>query len=668
MISNTMTDAAAAGVHRTSNPSNPAHPAHPAAARRAPWDPGLRLFMRLGFRAKAVLATGLLVLPLLGLLVWQAAGEYQRDMRSHQVALQHQVEVAHKLLAWAQGLEASGALPRAEAQRLAKDAVSRLRYGTGDYFWINDMTPRMVMHPIKPEMNGKDLSDYKDPNGLLLFKAMVDVVGKDGAGLVAYQWPKPGLAAPQDKISYVMAFQPWGWVVGSGVYVDSVLADARALWLKAAGIIAATLLLGLYGFRGFYLAMRNGLQDAMHAADAVGAGQLDYAVPSSTGRSGRTEEGRLLQALKTMQNNLRQRLDADSAAQAAASAEHQAAQQTANQINTAVAAATAGDFTHRIALDGKADFHADLCGRFNQLIEALGGTLAEVSQAADQLAAASQQVSQTSQSLAHSASQQAASVEQTSASLHEISASVKQNADSAHTTDGIASQAAAEAMEGGQSVSQTVDAMKSIATKIGIIDDIAYQTNLLALNAAIEAARAGDHGKGFAVVAAEVRKLAERSQVAARDIGLLAGNSVHLAETAGHLLGRMLPSIRKTSALVQEIAAASGEQADGVNQITGAMNHLNASTQQTAAASEELSGTAEELSAQAGRLQALMANFRLAPTPGPAGGNRQAGAPAQAARAAQRTSPTDRSSALRFGQSGGPAQVARSTDAGSGRL
>jgi methyl-accepting chemotaxis protein len=160
-------------------------------------------------------------------------------------------------------------------------------------------------------------------------------------------------------------------------------------------------------------------------------------------------------------------------------------------------------------------------------------------------------------------------------------------------------------------VNKTVDDMKSIASKIGIIDDIAYQTNLLALNAAIEAARAGDHGKGFAVVAAEVRKLAERSQIAAQEIGDLASSSVKQAERAGALLTEMVPSIRKTSDLVQEIASASSEQSSGVAQINGAMGQLNQATQQNASASEELAATAEELGSQAEQLQQTMTFFRL---------------------------------------------------------
>ncbi|WP_414858732.1 methyl-accepting chemotaxis protein [Paucibacter sp. TC2R-5] len=288
------------------------------------------------------------------------------------------------------------------------------------------------------------------------------------------------------------------------------------------------------------------------------------------------------------------------------------------EVGAMVDAANGGDFTQRIALEGKAEFFKMLGEKFNSLVETVSNTIREVRVSADQLGGASDQVSQTSQSLSHSASQQAASVEETTASLQEMAASVKQNSDSANVTDGMATKAAREAIEGGQAVGQTVDAMKQIATKISIIDDIAYQTNLLALNAAIEAARAGEHGKGFAVVAAEVRKLAERSQVAAQEIGTLATNSVKLAEKAGTLLTNMVPSIQKTSELVQEIAAASGEQSQGVAQINGAMNHLSTATQQTASASEQLSATAEELSAQAAQLQEQMAFFRLADDDGAA--------------------------------------------------
>ena len=350
------------------------------------------------------------------------------------------------------------------------------------------------------------------------------------------------------------------------------------------------------------------LLQAVDAADAVARGDLDQRIDDR----GSDEAAQLLQRLVQMQRGLQQRRQDDEVRLAQTQDAARAAQQVAQEIGSAVDGATQGDFSRRIDLAGKDSFHAGLCGKFNELVDTMSRTIAEVRAAADQLGSASAQVSQTSQSLSQSASEQAANVEQTTASLQEISSSVRQNAENATVTDGIATQAARQAQEGGHAVGQTAQAMKSIAAKIGIIDDIAYQTNLLALNAAIEAARAGEHGKGFAVVAAEVRKLAERSQVAAQEIGTLAGSSVQQAEKAGLLLTQMVPSIQKTGELVQEIAAASGEQSDGVGQINGAMNHLSSATQQTASASEELAATAEQLSAQAAQLQQLMACFRLA--------------------------------------------------------
>jgi methyl-accepting chemotaxis protein len=245
------------------------------------------------------------------------------------------------------------------------------------------------------------------------------------------------------------------------------------------------------------------------------------------------------------------------------------------------------------------------------MVEKLSEIITAVRSNADALASAAEEISATSQSLSQSSSEQAASVEETTASIEQMTASIDQNTENAKVTDGMAGQAAREATEGGQAVENTVIAMKQIAGKIGIVDDIAYQTNLLALNAAIEAARAGEHGKGFAVVAAEVRKLAERSQIAAQEIGELAGNSVSMAERAGKLLSAIVPSINKTSDLVQEIASASSEQASGVGQINSAMGQLNQTTQQNASASEQLAATAEEMSSQAEQLQHVMTFFKL---------------------------------------------------------
>ncbi|VXB32925.1 Methyl-accepting chemotaxis protein [Pseudomonas sp. 8AS] len=275
-----------------------------------------------------------------------------------------------------------------------------------------------------------------------------------------------------------------------------------------------------------------------------------------------------------------------------------------------VSRVAAGDLTVDVQL--RQGDNNSLLASMRQMTEKLRSIMGDVRMTADSLASASEQVAASAQALSQNASEQAANVEETSASVEQISATVAQNSENAKVTDGMASQSSKDAVEGGTAVREMVMAMRQIADKIGIIDDIAYQTNLLALNAAIEAARAGDHGKGFAVVAAEVRKLAERSQVAAQEIGGVAGSSVTLAERAGQLLEQMVPSIRKTADLVQEISSASREQNTGLEQINLAVGQLAQTTQVNASASEELSSTSEEMSAQALQLQEMIQFFRLA--------------------------------------------------------
>ena len=283
---------------------------------------------------------------------------------------------------------------------------------------------------------------------------------------------------------------------------------------------------------------------------------------------------------------------------------------------TAAKGLAEGDMTVDITYASKDEVGA-LLDAMRTMSARLKDVVGEVRASAHALSSASEEVSTAAQAISQGASEQAASVEETSASIEQMNASITQNSENANVTDGMAVRAAKQAGEGGEAVEQTVQAMKEIAKKISIIDDIAYQTNLLALNAAIEAARAGEHGRGFAVVAGEVRKLAERSQVAAQQIGEMAESSVAVAEKAGKLLAEIVPATKNTSDLVQEIAAASQEQSSSVGQINTSMTQLNQITQQNASSSEELAATAEEMRSQADKLQQVVSFFKVDEGEGP---------------------------------------------------
>lgn len=326
-------------------------------------------------------------------------------------------------------------------------------------------------------------------------------------------------------------------------------------------------------------AVTRPLSQALAAAEQMAEGRLTAGMISDA----RDETGQLLAAMNRMTDYLREM---------AGVAENIASGNLAVEIQP------------RSSEDSFGNAFVAMIGRLSQIA-------AEVQTGANTLSYASAQIQASSQSLSHGASEQAAFVEETTSSLEQMSASITQNAENSRLMEQMALRGVKDADESGKAVSETVAAMQSIADKISVIEEIAYQTNLLALNAAIEAARAGEHGRGFAVVATEVRKLAERSQLAAKEISGLASSSVRVAERSGQLLAELVPAIRKTTDLVQEVANASSEQSSGVSQINKAMSQVDHVTQRNAAAVEELASTAEGMATQAEALEQLVMFFKV---------------------------------------------------------
>lgn len=502
-----------------------------------------------------------------------------------EIKTQHLVESTMGILEYFHSQEQSGQLSKQQAQEQAMNAVKKLRYGRDDYFWINDLQPVMLMHAMNPALDGKDLSGYKDPDGKEIFNEFVKIAkSQESAGFFNYRWPMPGATNPVDKVSYVQQFKPWGWVIGTGVYLDDIQAEFRTTAIRNTLVRAGIIIFMVFLVVGIIRSITTPLRNVVDSLKNISSGDGDLTqelVCNSNDEIGELSNNfnEFVSKLRTMIRHLLESANT--------------LQQSAGELGKAA--------------------HATLSVSQRQLQET------------EQIATSMNEVTYAVQEVARNAEQAAAEVNSATQQADTGQQSIHNNLQQNDLLSGTITHAVSV-------ISSLADESTKIGSVLEVINTIAEQTNLLALNAAIEAARAGEQGRGFAVVADEVRLLAQRTQQSTEEVQVMIDSlqknsqaavgvieqsshaselAVEQANLASTNLERIAEALAKLNDLNASIASSSLQQSHVAEEINENINRVAGLAQESTASAEQSSRSSENLERLAGELNTLLSQFRV---------------------------------------------------------